>query len=47
VLSLKPGHWYYKVRGLNAAALRIPFMRWSDPVQITVATPTFRLLASN
>ena len=42
VLNLKPGHWYYKVRGLNAGALRIPFMRWSAPVQLTVARPTFR-----
>jgi hypothetical protein len=47
VLNLKPGHWYYRVRGLNAGALRVPFMRWSAPVQVTVAKPTFRVLASN
>jgi hypothetical protein len=47
VLSLKPGHWYYRVRGLNAGALRVPFMRWSLPVQVSVAKPTFRVLVSN
>ena len=45
-LKLTPGHWYYRVRGLNAGALKIPYMSWSAPVKITVARPTFRLLLS-
>jgi hypothetical protein len=45
-LPLRPGAWYYRVRGLNAGALKIPFMSWSAPVRITVARPTFRLLLS-
>jgi len=45
-LPLKPGAWYYRVRGLNAGALKIPFMSWSAPVKVTVARPTFRLLLS-
>ena len=48
VLNLKPGHWYYRVRGLNSGALRVPFMRWSAAGAASrVAKPTFRLLASN
>ena len=46
VLKLKPGRWFYRVRGLNAGALGLPYMSWSSPVQVTVAKPTFRLLAS-
>jgi len=47
VLNLKSGHWFYRVRGLNAGQLSIPYMSWSPPVLVTVARPTFRLLASN
>jgi hypothetical protein len=47
VLSLKSGKWYYRVRGLNAGALQIPYMAWSNPVQIRVARPTFRILTSS
>jgi hypothetical protein len=46
VLRLAPGKWYYRVRGLNNGALGLPFMRWSTPVLVTVAKPTFRLIAS-
>lgn len=44
LLNLKPGKWYYRVRGLNLLALQIPYMTWSTPVQITVAKPTFTLV---
>jgi hypothetical protein len=46
LLNLKPGKWYYRVRGLNLDQLVIPYMSWSQPVRITVARPTFRLIAS-
>jgi len=47
VLNLRPGKWYYRVRGLNLNQLVIPYMSWSKPVRITVARPTFRLIASS
>ncbi len=47
VINLKPGRWYYRIRGLNSGALKIPAMRWSTPVQVSVARPTFRILASS
>lgn len=44
VLTLAPGTWYYRVRGVS---FRLPtnaqFMGWSDPVRIVVAKPTFRV----
>jgi len=46
VLKLQPGKWYYRVRGLNAGALGLPYMSWSTPVRVTVAKPTFRIIAS-
>ncbi len=46
-LPLKPGTWWYRIRGLNSA---LPeghqFMSWSTPLQIKVAAPKFRLVAS-
>jgi hypothetical protein len=47
LLHLRPGKWYYRVRGLNLEQLRVPFMNWSAPVRITVARPTFRLISSS
>jgi hypothetical protein len=45
VLSLKPGRWYYRVRGID---LDIPGARqgmtWSTPVSIRIAKPTFRVV---
>ena len=47
-LPLKPGSWWYKVRGINSA---LPeghqFMSWSQPLHLTVASPKFRLVASS
>ncbi len=46
-LPLKPGTWWYRIRGLNSA---LPeghqFMSWSTPLQLKVAKPQFRLVAS-
>lgn len=46
-LPLKPGTWWYRIRGLNSA---LPeghqFMSWSEPLRLTVAKPKFRLVAS-
>jgi hypothetical protein len=46
-LPLKPGTWWYRIRGLNSA---LPeghqFMSWSTPLQLKVAKPKFRLVAS-
>jgi hypothetical protein len=44
-LPLKPGTWYYRVRGINFA---VPGgatqMSWSDPVKIVVARPRFAIV---
>jgi hypothetical protein len=44
VLPLKPGTWYYRVRGYN---YHLPTgaqeMAWSNPVKIVVAAPSFRV----
>jgi hypothetical protein len=46
-LPLKPGTWWYRIRGINSA---LPdghqFMSWSPPLRLTVAKPKFRLVAS-
>jgi hypothetical protein len=42
VLPLKPGTWWYRVRGIS---WRLPqnaqYMSWSDPTRIVAARPTF------
>jgi len=43
VLQLKPGRWYYRVRGLNPVQVGTAEMTWSHPVSIRVARPTFRI----
>ena len=46
-LPLKPGSWWYRIRGINSA---LPdghqYMTWSPPLSLTVAKPKFRLVAS-
>jgi hypothetical protein len=44
LLSLKPGVWYYRVRGLNLGQLRNPYMSWSTPIRVVVARPKFSLV---
>ena len=47
-LPLKPGNWWYRVRGINSALPQgHQFMSWSQPLHLTVATPKFRLVASS
>lgn len=47
-LPLKPGKWWYRVRGINAALPQgHQFMGWSSPLQLTVASPRFRLVATS
>jgi hypothetical protein len=41
LLDLKPGVWYYRVRGLNQTQLRRAEMTWSRSVRVRVARPTF------
>ena len=45
VLPLKPGTWYYRVRGFNyALPTGAQQMSWSDPAKIVVAKPKFRVV---
>jgi hypothetical protein len=41
LLNVKPGLWYYRVRGLNAAQVGTPAMTWSTPAAVRVVRPTF------
>jgi hypothetical protein len=43
VLNLRPGKWYYRIRGLNAAQVGTPAMTWSAPVAVRVVRPTFQI----
>jgi len=44
VLPLKPGRWYYRVRGLNESLPRKPEMTWSKPVSLRIARPRFKIV---
>ena len=45
VLPLKPGVWYYRVRGFSfTLPTGAQQLSWSDPVRIVVAKPTFRVV---
>jgi hypothetical protein len=45
ILPLKPGTWYYRVRGFNyALPTGAQQMSWSDPAKIVVAKPKFRIV---
>jgi hypothetical protein len=47
-LPLKPGKWWYRIRGINdALPAEHQFMSWSPPLQLTVAKPKFRLVSSS
>jgi len=44
-LPLRPGTWYYRVRGINySLPTNAQPMSWSDPVELRIAKPTFRVL---
>lgn len=45
ILPLKPGTWYYRVRGFNySLPTGAQQMSWSDPAKIVVAKPKFRVI---
>ncbi len=44
VLPLKPGRWYYRVRGLNYLLPGKPEMTWSKPVTLRIAKPKFKIV---
>ena len=45
LLPLVPGRWFYRVRGINFSMPGTArAMTWSDPVQLTVAKPTFKIV---
>ena len=41
VLPLTPGTWYYRVRGLNPWLPKNAKLRWSGPMRVQIAKPTF------
>jgi hypothetical protein len=43
LLNVRPGLWYYRVRGLNGAQVGTPAMTWSAPAAVRVVRPTFRI----
>jgi hypothetical protein len=47
-LPLKPGSWWYRIRGINdALPAGHQYMSWSPPLRLTVTKPKFRLVASS
>ena len=47
-LPLKPGNWWYRIRGINdALPAGHQYMSWSPPLQLKVASPKFRLVSSS
>ena len=54
VLPLKPGTWYYRVRGYDydlptsqKGPTDAPAMAWSQPTKIVITAPRFRVLGSS
>ncbi len=43
LLKVKPGVWYYRVRGLNSTQVGTPAMTWSAPATVRVVRTTFRV----
>jgi hypothetical protein len=47
-LPLKPGNWWYRIRGINSALPQgHQYMSWSPPLLLTVSKPRFRVVASS
>jgi hypothetical protein len=47
VLPVGPGAWWYRVRGFDySLPTKAQQMSWSDPVQIVVAAPKFKLVGT-
>ena len=54
VLPLKPGTWYYRVRGYDydlptslVAPTDAPAMAWSKPLKIVITAPKFRIVSAS
>jgi hypothetical protein len=54
VLPLKPGTWYYRVRGFDydlptslKAPTNAPAMAWSDPIKVVITAPSFHILPAS
>ena len=46
--GLAPGHWFYRVRGIDPYVPGpVKEMAWSDPVEIVLAKPTFSVVSSD
>jgi hypothetical protein len=46
-LPLRPGTWYYRVRGINfSLPTKAQPMSWSDPVELRIAKPSFRVVGA-
>jgi hypothetical protein len=44
-LQLKPGKWYYRVRGIDfSLPTAAPQMAWSNKIGMVVAKPRFKLV---
>jgi hypothetical protein len=47
-LPLRPGTWFYRVRGINySVPTGAQPMSWSDPVEVRIAKPRFRVVGSS
>jgi hypothetical protein len=44
LLPLKAGTWYYRVRGINPWLPGNKKLRWSGPMRVQIATPTFSVV---
>ena len=45
LLPLKPGNWYYRVRGVDTLLAGTKTgLSWSDPVRLVVTKPRFKIV---
>ena len=45
LLPLRPGTWYYRVRGIDALMTGTKTgLSWSDPVRLVVTKPRFKIV---
>jgi hypothetical protein len=45
-LPLRPGTWWYRVRGINNSIQGDQRMSWSTPMPLSIATPTFAIVGN-
>ena len=46
MLPLKPGTWFYRVRGINPMLPGSKKLRWSGPMRVQIAKPTFSVVGA-